>query len=81
MTSLGYDPNDNSTDITTPTGIGNVACGAVLNFRHHDGSNQLADLHPGAYSDYTGYVPVNSPTTVPVDPLTVSKLLATTAVL
>jgi len=65
MTSLGYDPNDNSTDITTPTGIGNVAYGAVLNFRHHDGSNQLGDLHPGAYSDYAGYVPVNSPSTVP----------------
>jgi hypothetical protein len=72
MARLGYDPNDNSTNITTPTGIGNVACGAVLNFRHHDGSNQLGDLHPGAYSDYTGYVPVNSPTTVPVDPMTVS---------
>lgn len=72
MTSLGYDPNDNSTDTTTPTGIGNVACAAVLNFRHQDGSNQLGDLHPGAYSDYTGYVPVNPPSTVPVDPQTVS---------
>ena len=47
MTSLGYDPSDNSNDITTPTGIGNVACAAVLNFRHTDGSNQLGDLHPG----------------------------------
>ena len=72
MTSLGYDPNDDSTDTTTPTGIGNVACTAVLNFRHSDGSNQLGDLHAGAYSDYTGYVPVNAPSTVPVDPLTVS---------
>jgi len=72
MASLGYDPTDNSTDITTATGIGNVACAAVLNFRHSDGSNQLGDVHPGAYSDYTGYVPVNSPSTVPVDPTTVS---------
>ncbi len=72
MTSLGYDPNDNSTDTTTPTGIGNVACAAVLEFRHHDGSNQLGDLNPGAYSDYTGYVPVNAPSMVPVDPKTVS---------
>jgi hypothetical protein len=72
MASLGYDPNDLSTDTTTPSGIGNVACAAVLNFRHHDGSNQLGDLHPGAYSDYTGYVPVNAPSTVPVDPATVS---------
>ena len=44
----------------------------MLNFRHGDGSNQLGDLHPGAYSDYTGYVPVNSPSTVPVNPKTVS---------
>ena len=44
MKQLGYDPNDNSTDIETPTGIGNVACAAVLEFRHHDKSNQLGDL-------------------------------------
>jgi hypothetical protein len=72
MASLGYDPSDLSIDVTTPQGIGNVACAAVLAFRHHDGSNQLGDLHPGAYTDYTGYVPVNSPSTVPVDPATVS---------
>lgn len=48
MTSLGYDPNDNSTDTTTPTGIGNVACAAVLNFRHQDGSNQLGRPAPGS---------------------------------
>jgi hypothetical protein len=47
MKSLGHDPNDDSTDVTTPPGIGNLACAAVLNFRHHDGSNQLGDLHPG----------------------------------
>jgi hypothetical protein len=61
MSSLGYDPSDTSTDTSTPTGIGNVVAAAVLAFRHHDGSNQLGDLHPGAYSDYTGYVPVNNP--------------------
>jgi len=44
MKQLGYDPNDHSTDIETPTGIGNVACGAVLEFRHHDKSNQLGDV-------------------------------------
>lgn len=67
MTSLGYDPSDNSTDVTTPAGIGNVAAKAVLDFRHHDGSNQLGDLHPGAYSDYTGYTPVNTPIDI-IDP-------------
>jgi hypothetical protein len=61
MKSLGYDPSDTSTDTTTPVGIGNVASQAVIDFRHGDGSNQLGDLHPGAYSDYTGYVPANDP--------------------
>src|ERR1017187_1275063 len=48
MKQLGYDPRDDSTDIETPTGIGNVACAAVLEFRHHDKSNQLGDLAQGA---------------------------------
>jgi hypothetical protein len=61
MASLGLDPADTSTDTATPTGIGNVASEAVLEFRHHDGSNQLGDLHPGRYSDWTGYVPANGP--------------------
>jgi len=64
MSSLGYDPTDVSVDTTKPSGIGNVASAAVIQFRHTDGSNQLGDLHPGAYSDYTGYVPVNTVTTV-----------------
>src|ERR1700687_1908705 len=38
MASLGYDINDNSTDATTPTGIGNVTCEAILAIRHNDGS-------------------------------------------
>jgi hypothetical protein len=38
-----------------------VAAQAVLQFRHQDGANQLGDLHPGPYSDYTGYAPVNAP--------------------
>ena len=64
MRQLGLDPADQSTNTTTPVGVGNVAAAAVLSFRHHDGSNQLGDLAPGAYSDYTGYQPVNSPSTV-----------------
>jgi hypothetical protein len=66
MKQLGYDPKDASTDIETPTGIGNVACAAVLEFRHHDKSNQLGDLAQGAYSDWTGYAPVNTPSPMPV---------------
>lgn len=59
MNSLDYDPRDLSTDIRTPSGIGNVASQAVLDVRHHDGANQAGDLHPGPYSDYTGYTPTN----------------------
>jgi len=65
MRQLGYDPDDTSTDIETPEGIGNVACAAVLEFRHHDKSNQLGDLADGPYSDWSGYRPVNPPGTVP----------------
>src|SRR5438094_1025145 len=60
MRSLGYDKSDISADTSSPSGIGNVCAQALLNYRHTDGSNQLGDLHPGAYSDYTGYVPVNT---------------------
>jgi hypothetical protein len=76
MRRLGYDPDDNSTDIETPTGIGNVACAAVLEFRHHDKSNQLGDMNPaegsgiavnisGPYADWSGYHSVNQPGAVP----------------
>lgn len=67
MTSLGYDPTYVAQDRNTVAGVGNLACAAVLTARHADGSNQLGNLNPGAYSDYSGYVPVNSATTM-VDP-------------
>jgi hypothetical protein len=65
MKKLGYDPGYASTDIETPAGIGNVACAAVLEFRHHDKSNHLGDLAQGQYSDWTGYAPLNKPGLVP----------------
>jgi hypothetical protein len=37
---IGYDLNDNSINIERPTGIGNPACAAVLEYRHHDKSNR-----------------------------------------
>ena len=40
----------------SPTGIGNRAAKAVLDYRHADGSNQLA-----GYADTTGYQPKNAP--------------------
>jgi membrane-associated phospholipid phosphatase len=64
LIAQGLDPNNGSTDTSTPAGIGNVACKAVLDFRHTDGSNQLGDLHAGAYSDYSNYQPVNTPTQI-----------------
>jgi hypothetical protein len=64
MAELGYDPFDTSQDPATPQGIGNRAARALLDYRHQDGSNQLGDLHPGPYSDYTGYAPVNGPDTI-----------------
>lgn len=65
MRQLGYDPGDSSTDVETPTGIGNVACAAVLEFRHHDKANQLGDLAQGTYTDWSGYSPANPPAVVP----------------
>ena len=67
MRRLGCDPSNASMNPATPEGIGNSAATAVLDFRHRDGSNQLGDLSPGAYSDYTGYRPVNSPAAI-LDP-------------
>jgi hypothetical protein len=70
MQSLGYNPALNPTDTTSPAGVGVTAAAGLLAYRHHDGSNQLGNLAPGAYSDYTGYVPLNQPMVVnaPFDP-------------
>ena len=43
MIELGYDPNNETTDTTTPAGIGNVSARELLEFRHYDGSNQLGE--------------------------------------
>jgi hypothetical protein len=66
MAALGFDPANTTVDVTTPAGIGNVAAAALLAFRHNDGSNQHGTLGPTGlpYSDYTGFVPVNSPDAV-----------------
>jgi uncharacterized protein DUF6851/vanadium-dependent haloperoxidase-like protein len=68
MQSLGLDPQDNSTGLDTPAGVGNVAAAAVLKFRHGDGANQL-----GGYADYTGYKSPNDPMDIrlPFDPRSV----------
>ncbi len=63
MLALGLDPSDDTHDEATPAGVGNVAAAALLSYRHDDGSNQHGKLGPtgAAYSDYTGYRPVNTP--------------------
>lgn len=64
--AAGLDPDDESTDPTTPVGLGNAAGAAVVAAREHDGMNQLGDeggraYHRQPYADYTGYEPVNTP--------------------
>lgn len=44
--------------------VGQLAGSSLLQSRYQDGSNQRGDLAPGAYSDWTGYVPVNGPETI-----------------
>lgn len=63
MRKMGYDPNDKSTNVTRPEGVGNVAAAALLEYRHHDGANQLGDeigSNGKPYGDYTFYEPRNA---------------------
>jgi hypothetical protein len=65
LVNLGYNPDDISTNLDTPSGIGNAMAFDILSAHAYDGANQLGN-EPGSnglpYSDYVGYVPVNSPT-------------------
>ncbi|MEV1143947.1 vanadium-dependent haloperoxidase [Micromonospora sp. NPDC049799] len=65
LQSVGLDPADDSTDPSTPVGIGNLAGHGVVTGREHDGMNQLGDhegriYHRQPYDDYTGYRPRNT---------------------
>lgn len=66
MAAVGLDPAQPAMDLGTASGIGAAAARAVLEFRHGDGANQLGTLAPGAYADWTGYAPVNTPDEVVV---------------
>jgi len=63
MIDLGYDPNDNSLDPSTPTGVGNLAANSVIEARKNDGSNQYGENPTVAmpYGDYSDYTPKNTP--------------------
>lgn len=59
----GFDPDDDSTDVRTPEGVGNAAAKALIEYRRNDGSNQDGTMKGGdgtPYSDYTGYRPKNT---------------------
>lgn len=65
LSAVGLDPDDDSRDVTTAVGIGNVAGAAIVEAREHDGMNQLGDEGGRAspaqpYADTTGYEPVNT---------------------
>ncbi len=64
MLLRNLDINDTSVSADTPSGVGNVAASVLLASRRNDGSNQFGDLNPGAYSDFTGYAPVNAPSVI-----------------
>jgi hypothetical protein len=62
MRRMGHDPDDVSTDPSTPQGIGNLAAAAVIDYRRRDGANQLGDEAGSKgkpYSDTTAYEPCN----------------------
>lgn len=60
LTRLGVTAST-TTDVATPAGLGNRCAALVVASRHNDGANQLGSLGGAAYSDYTGYAPVNTP--------------------
>ena len=57
LTALGYNPNNTSTDTSTPAGVGNSVAAAVSAWFINDGARQLQ-----SYADYPsnqgGYVSV-----------------------
>jgi hypothetical protein len=63
MREFGFNPDDGSLDPNTPAGVGNLAARATIEARNNDGSNHLGKMKKSdgtRYSDYTGYVPVNT---------------------
>ncbi len=61
MCDLGYNPDDTAINITSPQGIGNFCARMTIEYRNGDGSNPHGTLSMPAWSDYTGYQPINTP--------------------
>ena len=60
LAARGLAGNRSDTDPASPAQVGLAAAAACIASRRQDGANQLGDLAPGAYADYTGYQPVNT---------------------
>ncbi len=70
MKAMGYDPKLDSRDPKKPEGIANLVVDALIEYRKHDGANQMGDeigSNGQPYSDYTYYKPVNPPDKI-IDP-------------
>jgi hypothetical protein len=84
MTSLGYDTNNVSRDVSTPAGVGNSVYDAVSAWFINDGSRQTNGVPyplanpPVAYPDFPsgqgGYVYVNDPLPAGVEGIVVKDL-------
>ncbi|WP_406423076.1 hypothetical protein OH809_08000 [Streptomyces sp. NBC_00873] len=66
MVALGLNPDDESENLTSPIGIGNVAAKTAWEALSNDGMNVLGyeggrKYNPRPWADYTGYQPVNTP--------------------
>ena len=61
MCQLGYSTDDAAVTTGTPQGIGNLTARMIIEYRNGDGSNPHGTLSMPAWSDYTGYLPVNAP--------------------
>jgi hypothetical protein len=65
LRDVGLDPEDTSTNASSPVGIGNLVGKAIVGARENDGMNQLGNeggclYNCQPYADYTGYKPKNT---------------------
>ncbi|MBK9271585.1 MAG: vanadium-dependent haloperoxidase [Saprospiraceae bacterium] len=63
FTKRGFNPNNKSTDMATPEGVGNKVAKALIDYRKNDGANQHGNeigSNGLPFSDYTYYTPVQS---------------------
>jgi hypothetical protein len=63
LQAVGLDPDDTSTNVTTPVGIANVVVAAGIAARNSNGWNSLGtdhDYNRRNYSDPTGFLSGNS---------------------